>query len=65
MMQGQGNTSSKDYGEKTTTKNILHSPIEYMIDSLGTEQAENNILNSKPIDPELDDSEQLAGITGF
>ena len=36
-------------------------PIEYMIDSLDTGQTEHDIFNSKPNDPKLDDSEQLAG----
>ena len=36
-------------------------PIEYMIDSLDTGQTEDDTFNSKPIDPELDDSEQLTG----
>ena len=36
-------------------------PIEYMIDSLDTGQTEDDIFNSKPNDPKLDDSEQLAG----
>ena len=36
-------------------------PIEYMIDSLDTEQTEDDTLSSKPIGPELDDSEQLTG----
>ena len=33
-------------------------PIEYMIDSLESGQTEVDTFNSKPIDPELDDSEQ-------
>ena len=36
-------------------------PIEYMIDSLDTGQTEDDTFNSKPIDPELDDSEQFTG----
>ena len=36
-------------------------PIEYMIDSLDTGQNEVDTFNSKPIDPELYDSEQLTG----
>ena len=35
--------------------------IEYMIHSLDTGQTEDDTFNSKPIDPELDDSEQLNG----
>ena len=35
--------------------------IEYLIVSLDTGQTEDDIFNSKPIDPELDDSEQLTG----
>ena len=32
-----------------------------MIDSLDAGQMEDDTFNSKPIDPELDDSEQLIG----
>ena len=36
-------------------------PTEYMIDSLDSGQTKDDTFNSKPIDPELDDSEQLTG----
>ena len=32
-------------------------PIEYMIDSLSTGLTEDDTFNSKPFDPDLDDSE--------
>ena len=35
--------------------------IGHMIDSLNTGQTEDDAFNPKPIDPELDDSEQLTG----
>ena len=35
--------------------------IRHMIDSLDTGQTEDGAFNPKPIDPELDDSEQLTG----
>ena len=35
--------------------------IEHMTDSLDTGQTEDDAFNPKPIDPELDDSEQLTG----
>ena len=35
--------------------------IELLIDSLATGQTEDNIFNSIPIDPDLDDYEQLTG----
>ena len=35
--------------------------IEILTDSLDTGQTEDDAFNSKPIDPELDDSEQLTG----
>ena len=35
--------------------------IGHMTDSLDTGQTEDDAFNSKPIDPELDDSEQLTG----
>ena len=37
--------------------------IELLTDSLDTGQTEDEAFNSKPIDPELDDSEQLTGET--
>ena len=37
--------------------------IGYMNDSLDTRQNEDDAFNSKPIDPELDDSEQLTGVS--
>ena len=36
-------------------------PIQYMIDFLDTGQTEDDVFNSIPIDPELDDSEQFVG----
>ena len=36
-------------------------PIELLIDSLATGQTEDDSFNSIPIDPDLDDSEQLTG----
>ena len=35
--------------------------IELLTDSLDTGQTEDDAFNSRPIDPELDDSEQLTG----
>ena len=35
--------------------------IEYLSDSLNTGQTVDDIFNSKPIDPSLNDSEQLTG----
>ena len=35
--------------------------IEHMTDSLDTSQTEDNAFNPKPIDPDLNDSEQLNG----
>ena len=43
---------------RTTVGNVLH---EHMTDSLDTGQTEDDDFNPKPIDPELDDSEQLTG----
>ena len=53
MMQSQWNSSPKDCGESSTPL------IGHMTDSLDTGQTEDDAFNPKPIDPELEDSEQL------
>ena len=43
-------------------QNMSSTPlIEHMTDSLDTSQTEDDAFNPKPIDPELDESEQLTG----
>ena len=60
MMQSQMNPLSKDYGENY---NIEHPPFltGLQTDSLATGQTGDDIFNSTPNNPDLDDPEQLTG----
>ena len=46
---------------RTTADNVPTPLIGHMADSLDTGQTEDDAFNPKPIDPELDDFEQLTG----
>ena len=46
---------------RTTTDNVLHSSHWALIDSLDSGQTEDDVSNSKPINPELDDTDLLTG----
>ena len=61
MMQNQTNHLSKDYGGELQHRNSFIPLIGLQTDSLAPGQTGDVIFNSSPINPDLDDPEQLTG----